>query len=52
LATGPVTLLYIATLLIGLGLLGYQSMKSKRAGKRQGTDVRRPPPPRRPTAGT
>ena len=47
-----VNLLYIAPLLIGLGLLGYQLMKSKRAVNHQRTDVRRPPPPRWPTAGT
>jgi hypothetical protein len=34
-----VNVLYIAPVLIGLGLLGYQSMKSKRAGSRQRTDI-------------
>ena len=38
-----VDLLYVAPLLIAVGVLGYQSMKDRRQVKRAGGDVRRPP---------
>ncbi|CAN5275959.1 hypothetical protein BH20ACT16_BH20ACT16_04380 [soil metagenome] len=38
-----VNLLYVAPLAIVVGVLGYQSMKDRRAVKADGGDVRRPP---------
>lgn len=38
-----VDLLYVAPLLVAVGVLGYQSMKDRRELKRAGGDVRRPP---------
>jgi hypothetical protein len=39
-----VDLLYVAPLLIAVMVLGYQSMKDRRALKRDGGEARRPPP--------
>jgi hypothetical protein len=38
-----VDLLYVAPLLVAVAVLGYQSMKDRRALKRDGGEVRRPP---------
>jgi hypothetical protein len=38
-----VDLLYVAPLLVAVGVLGYQSMKDRRALKRDGGEARRPP---------
>ncbi len=38
-----VNLLYVAPLVIAVGVLAYQSMKDRRRLKREGGDVRRPP---------
>ena len=38
-----INLLYVAPLLIAVGVLGYQSMKDRRELKRAGGEVRRPP---------
>jgi hypothetical protein len=47
-----VNLLYVAPLLIAVGVLGYQSMKDRRQLRREGGgDVRRPPDPQRPDLG-
>lgn len=40
-----VNLLYVAPLFIAVAVLGYQSMKDRRQLKRDGGDVRSPPPP-------
>jgi hypothetical protein len=37
-------LLYVAPLLVAVSVLGYQSMKDRRALKRGGGEARRPPP--------
>jgi hypothetical protein len=38
-----VNLLYVAPLLVAVGVLGYQSAKDRRAIKREGDAGRRPP---------
>ena len=38
-----VNLLYVAPLVIAVGVLGYQSMKDRRRLKREGGEERRPP---------
>ena len=38
-----VNLLYVAPLLVAVGVLGYQSVKDRRQLRREGGDVRRPP---------
>jgi len=38
-----INLLYVAPLLIAVGVLGFQSMKDRRQLRREGGDVRRPP---------
>jgi hypothetical protein len=38
-----VNLLYVAPLLIAVGVLGYQSVKDRRQVRREGGEVRRPP---------
>ena len=38
-----VNLLYVAPLLVAVGVLGYQSVKDRRQIKREGGDARRPP---------
>ena len=38
-----VDLLYLAPLLVAVGVLGYQSVKDRRQIRREGGDVRRPP---------
>jgi hypothetical protein len=37
--------LYVAPLIIAVGVLGYQTMKDRRALKAQGGEARRPPDP-------
>jgi len=38
-----INLLYVAPLLIAVGVLGFQSMKDRRQLRREGGDVRWPP---------
>ena len=38
-----INLLYVAPLLIVVGVLGYQSMKERRQIRREGGELRRPP---------
>ncbi len=38
-----VNLLYVAPLLIAVGVLGYRSLKERRQVKREGGELRRPP---------
>ncbi len=38
-----VNLLYVAPLLIAVGVLGYQSIRDRRQVRREGGDARRPP---------
>jgi hypothetical protein len=38
-----VNLLYVAPLLVAVGVLGYQSVKDRRQVRREGGDARRPP---------
>ena len=38
-----VNLLYVAPLVVAVGVLGYQSLKDRRELKRQGGEERRPP---------
>ena len=38
-----VNLLYVAPLLVAVGVLGYQSVKDRRQLRREGGDVRRSP---------
>jgi hypothetical protein len=45
-----INLLYVAPLFIIVGVLGYQSMKSRRELRQEGGDARRPPPPSGPPA--
>jgi hypothetical protein len=45
-----VDLLYVAPLLVAVGVLGWQSMKDKRAGKRSGEPATRRPPTEPPPA--
>lgn len=40
-----INLLYVAPLFIIVGVLGVQSVKSRRELKREGGDARTPPPP-------
>ena len=46
-----INLLYVAPLLIAVGVLGYQTVKDRRQLKREGGEARRPPPPSGPSAG-
>jgi hypothetical protein len=45
-----VDLLYVAPLLVAVGVLGYQSMKDRRAVRRDGEPVARRPPSEPPPA--
>lgn len=38
-----INLLYVAPLVVVVGVLGYQSMKDRRQLRREGGEVRRPP---------
>lgn len=38
-----VNLLYVAPLVVAVGVLGYQSLKDRRQVKREGDDARLPP---------
>jgi hypothetical protein len=40
-----INLLYVAPLLVVVGVLGVQSLKSRRELRREGGEARRPPPP-------
>ena len=40
-----VNLLYVAPLIIAVGVLGYQSVKDRRRLKSEGGEARRPPDP-------
>jgi hypothetical protein len=46
-----INLLYVAPLLVVVGVLGVQSLKSRRELRREGGEARRPPPPPPPAAG-
>jgi hypothetical protein len=45
-----INLLYVAPLLVAVGVLGWQSMKDRRATKRSGEPVTRRPPTEPPPA--